>query len=243
MGTIERRERERLEVRGKIMDAARDLFAREGYEAVSMRRIAEAIEYSPTAIYLHFQDKLDLLQQICQSDFVALAKELVDLQQVTDPVERIRRMGHGYIRFAVTHPNHYRLMFMTPMQFSAEIAEQDPNKGNLDRDSYALLRHSCQEAIERGQIRPEYRNPDVVAQVFWAAVHGVASLHIVKADNPWIDWKGVQRLAEAMVDAILRGMTTGESEMSNLKSEISNLKSQTADLKFRPPAGDHEVRS
>ena len=51
------------------------------------------------------------------------------------------------------------------------------------------------------------------------------------------------RPIRAMVDAILRGMTTGESEISNLKSEISNLKSQTADLKFRPPAGDHEVRS
>src|SRR5688500_7778664 len=139
MGTIERRERERLEVGGKIIDAARDLFAREGYEAVSMRRIADAIEYSPTAIYLHFQDKLDLLQQICQSDFVALAMELVELQKVADPVERIRRMGHGYIRFAVTHPNHYRLMFMTPIQFDEELAAKDPNKGDLDRDSYALL--------------------------------------------------------------------------------------------------------
>ena len=213
MGTIERRERERLEVRGKIMDAARDLFAREGYEAVSMRRIAEAIEYSPTAIYLHFQDKLDLLQQICQADFVALARELVDLQRVVDPVERIRRMGHGYIRFGVAHPNHYRLMFMTPMQVSAEVAANDPNKGNLDRDSYALLKKSCQEAIEQGRIRAEYSDPDVVAQVFWAAVHGVASLHIVKADNPWIEWKGVQRLAEAMVDSILRGVTIEPGEV------------------------------
>ena len=50
MGVVERREREKQEMRTRIMDAARDLFAREGYEAVSMRRIAEAIEYSPTAI-------------------------------------------------------------------------------------------------------------------------------------------------------------------------------------------------
>src|SRR5678815_5633389 len=113
MGTLERRDRERLETRAKIMDAARGLFGREGYEAVSMRRIADAIEYSPTAIYVHFRDKQDLLLQLCQSDFVTLADGVADLQQVKDPVERIRRIGHAYIRFGVTHPNHYRLMFMT----------------------------------------------------------------------------------------------------------------------------------
>src|SRR5215213_5161587 len=104
MGTLERRERERQDTRTRIMDAARDLFAREGYDAVSMRRIAEAIEYSPTAIYVHFRDKQDLLFQICQSDFVALAQGVVELQKVQDPIERVRRMGHAYIRFGVQHP-------------------------------------------------------------------------------------------------------------------------------------------
>jgi hypothetical protein len=124
-------------------------------------------------------------------------------------------MGHGYIRFAVQHPNHYRLMFMTPMQFDAEMAARDPNKGDLDRDSYALLKKSCQEAIDQRRIRPQYANADVVAQIFWAAVHGVASLHIVKANNPWIEWKGVRVLAEAMVDSILRGVTSDESSERN----------------------------
>lgn len=207
MGTIERRERERLETRERIMDAARDLFARDGYEAVSMRRIADAIEYSPTAIYVHFRDKLDLLHQICQADFAALGLSLAELQQVKDPVERIRRMGHGYIRFGVTHPNQYRLMFMTPVELSPEIAAADPDRGDVDRDSYALLRQSCQEAIDQGLVRPEYREADLLAQLFWAGVHGVTSLHIVKSDNPWIHWAGLERLSDAMVDSILRGAT------------------------------------
>src|SRR5918994_4964149 len=101
MGTIERRERERTETRDKILAAARELFAREGYEAVSMRRIAEAIEYSPTAIYVHFRDKQDLMFQICQQDFVALAGGIADLQQIADPVERIRTMGEAYVWFGV----------------------------------------------------------------------------------------------------------------------------------------------
>ena len=219
MASIDRRERERLETRQRIIDAARELFAKEGYEAVSMRRIADAIEYSPTAIYVHFRDKQDLLLQLCQSDFVTLADGVADLRQVTDPIERIRRMGHAYIRFGVTHPNHYRLMFMTRTEVPPDAMLNDPNHGKVDRDSYALLRLSCQEAIEQGRIRPEYRDADLVAQIFWSAVHGVTSLHIVKSDNPWITWKGVEPLAATMVDAILRGMTT--SEISNLKSQIS----------------------
>src|SRR5215212_8696847 len=153
MGVIERRDRERLETRARIMDAARDLFAREGYDAVSMRRVAAAIEYSPTAIYGHFRDKKDLMFQVCQCDFVALAIGVGELQKIADPIERIRRMGHAYIRFGVEHPNH----------------------GNIDRDSYALLRHSCQQAIEQGRIRSDYQDADLVAQTFWSAVHGVAS--------------------------------------------------------------------
>src|SRR5215213_11936500 len=69
MGTRERRDREREEIRAKILDAARDLFASQGYEAVSMRKIAEAIEYSPTAIYVHFDDKADLMRELCIRDF------------------------------------------------------------------------------------------------------------------------------------------------------------------------------
>ena len=69
MGVLERREREREEVRRKILTSARDLFATEGYDRITMRRIAEAIEYSATTIYNHFEDKDDLVHALCQEDF------------------------------------------------------------------------------------------------------------------------------------------------------------------------------
>ena len=84
MGTQERRERERAGVRRRIMAAARRLFAAQGYEAVSMRRIADAIEYSPTAIYLHFRDKHALVREICAADFAALAVAFGELAAVAD---------------------------------------------------------------------------------------------------------------------------------------------------------------
>ena len=109
MGTIERRERERSETREKILSAARELFAREGYEAVSMRKIAEAIEYSPTAIYVHFKDKRALMDELCRVDFGAMAKDFQYARNVADPIERLRVLGEGYVQFAVQRPNHFRL--------------------------------------------------------------------------------------------------------------------------------------
>ncbi|HEY6844272.1 MAG TPA: helix-turn-helix domain-containing protein, partial [Thermoanaerobaculia bacterium] len=86
MGTKERREREREEVRTLILDTAREMFATEGYEAVTMRRIADRIEYSPTAIYLHFQDKRDLVFQVCEETFARLVGELTSLEsELKDP--------------------------------------------------------------------------------------------------------------------------------------------------------------
>ena len=161
-------------------------------------------------------------------NFVALAGGIADLQQVADPVERIRQMGHAYIWFGVTHPNHYRLMFMTKVDLPPDAVERDPNHGNLDRDSYALLRQTCQQAIDAGRVRPEYADADTLAQLFWITVHGVTSLHITKKDNPWIQWKGIERLSKAAIDAILRATVDPTSEIPNLKSEISDLKSQEA---------------
>src|SRR6516162_10889190 len=112
-GPSERREREKKELRSKILDAARELFAQQGYDAVTMRKIAERIEYSPTAIYLYFKDKDALIADLCRNDFVAFAERFLEFTAVSDPVERLRRIGRAYLSFAADYPQHYKLMFMT----------------------------------------------------------------------------------------------------------------------------------
>src|SRR5947209_10993994 len=141
MGVQERRDREKQELRAKIVDAARRLFAQEGYEAVSMRKIADAIEYSPTAIYLHFADKAALFAEICGTDFGRLAGVFGELASVVDPAERIGRIGRAYVRFAIEYPNHYRLMFMTPTTDDVvPRPEHLARRGNPDEDAYAFIR-------------------------------------------------------------------------------------------------------
>src|SRR5271157_2262958 len=113
MGVKERRERERLETRDKILDAARELFVSEGYDGVSMRKVAEKIEYSPTAIYVHFADKLQLFRALCQEDFARLSQTFQGNAPLKDPVQRLTQIGRAYIEFGVRFPHHYQLMFMT----------------------------------------------------------------------------------------------------------------------------------
>src|SRR6478672_10046742 len=112
MGTQERRERERQELRTKILDAARALFSAHGYDAVTMRKIAEAIEYSPTAIYQHFQDKETLVAELCRHDFRSFAGHFAAAAALEDPVERLCAAGRAYFAFAGECPQHYRSMFM-----------------------------------------------------------------------------------------------------------------------------------
>ena len=208
MGITERREREREEVRERILDAARDLFARDGYEAVTMRKIAEAIEYSPTAIYLHFKDKDALVRELCLVDFDSLAKAFQRIAREPDPLERLKKSGLAYADFALEHPNHYRLMFMTPHPAPAKDDEaMARRKGNPEADAYAFLVGTVAEAIEKGLLRPELKDPHLVAQAAWAGVHGVVSLHVAKGADPWLDWKPLKKTVTLVVESFSRGIS------------------------------------
>ena len=201
MGTRERRDRERADLRTRIMDAARGLFAAEGYAAVSMRRIADAIEYSPTAIYLHFRDKDALVRELAAADFDRLAAVFhAELAGVADPVERLRRSGHVYVRFAVEHPNHYTLMFMTAAPPSA------PDDPPPEPVAYNSIVPTVAAAMAAGRFRPHLTDPQLAAQTIWAAVHGVASLQIAMGGDPCIPWAPLDARITAAVDGILDGL-------------------------------------
>ncbi len=207
MGTAERREREKHELRTRILDAARELFAEEGYDAVTMRRIAERIEYSPTAIYFHFRDKHALMQELCDEDFGTLAGEFGKIAAIADPIERLRRIGRAYVAFAMSHRNHYRLMFMTPHSEALRPEDSRLTRGNPEEDAYAFLRATVAEAIESGKLRPEFLDADLVSQMVWAGTHGVVSLHIAKCKDAWVDWRDPVETAHAQIEALIRGLT------------------------------------
>ncbi len=206
MGVKERREREKTETREIILDAARELFAAEGYEGVSMRKVAEKIEYSPTAIYVHFKDKEDLFHELCHCDFARLAAEFQSRSLPTDPAEQIRQIGRIYIEFGIRYPNHFKLMFMTPHPPTPLKQRDHEVLGNPEKDSYAFLMMTVRQALAAGIFRDELRDAELIAQTLWAAVHGVISLQIAKCNDAWVNWSPLEERIQTMTDAVLRGL-------------------------------------
>ncbi len=206
MGVKERREREKSETRDKILDAARELFVTEGYEGVSMRRVAEKIEYSPTAIYVHFADKQDLFHELCHQDYARLAEVFQSSAMSTDPMERLRQIGKTYVAFGVRYPNHYRFMFMTPHPAHEPDEHDREVMGNPEVDAYAFLRWAVQQALAAGCFREELQDAELISQTLWASVHGVVSLNIAKCTDSWVNWSPIEERTQLMLDATLRGL-------------------------------------
>ena len=198
MGVVERREREREKVRRQILDAARELFAREGYERVTMRAVAEAIEYSPTTIYNHFEDKEDLVEALCQEDFARLFSALTAGKMPDDPVERIRQMGRAYARFALAYPNHYRFMFMTVKVPDHKLSPEDPGWR-----SFELLLNACREAVAAGRFKGD--NAEAIAQVMWASLHGATALLVTYRPEQFPCVPADPQLIEKTCENALRG--------------------------------------
>jgi len=207
MGVLERREREKSELREKILDAARELFITEGYEGVSMRKLAEKIEYSPTAIYAYFADKEDLFHQLCQEDFAKLAAVFQRDAQIQNPLERLRQIGRTYAAFGHQYPNHYKLMFMTPHPKPCFDEQDQEIRGNPESDAYAFLIEAVRQAIAGGYVRRELNDADLIAQTLWAAIHGAISLHIAKSnDTDWVNWRPLETRIETVLEVTLRGI-------------------------------------
>src|SRR4051794_39489127 len=104
MGVKERRDRERTQIRERILDAALEVFAEQGAEALTMRALADAIEYSPPVIYAHFRDKDAIIQELCNRQLRGFAQVFATFG-LLDPVERLRRIGYVYADFAIEHPS------------------------------------------------------------------------------------------------------------------------------------------
>ncbi len=202
MGTKERRKREKETLRQEILDAARQLFLKNGFENVSMRQIAEKIEYSPTTIYLYFEDKAELFRSLCEETFAKLESELAAITQTDcDPARRLRKGAEAYIRFGLRYPHHYQLVFMTSHPHKEDEARNFQLTGAAGERSFRHLLEIISQGIEQGKFRKS--DPLVLAQTAWAAMHGITSLLITLTEFPWVD---KATLIESAVKTLVRGV-------------------------------------
>jgi AcrR family transcriptional regulator len=186
-------------LREEILDAARELFLKHGYENVSMRKIASKIEYSPTTIYIYFKDKAEVLQTLCDETFARLSRSLLEIERsAIDPVDKLRKIGFAYVDFALAHPNHYQLSFMTRFEeFQKDPADFATSTG---AQTFQCLVNCVKSCVESGA----FRQIDVMAasQALWCAVHGVTSLLITNCGFPFIEQK---QLVSTVLDTMIDG--------------------------------------
>jgi AcrR family transcriptional regulator len=202
VGVKERKLRQKRFLRQEILDAASELFVRDGYENVSMRRIADKIEYSPTTIYLYFKDKAELLEQVCQETFLRLSQHLrAILEQPGDPVERLRRGLIAYVHFGLDNPHHYRATFMMPLPegFDEEKHKKADAPG---MQAFDFLRRCVFDCISAGKMYN--KDAEMASQTLWCGVHGVTALLITHEMFPWV---GKQQLIESVVDSVIAGVS------------------------------------
>jgi AcrR family transcriptional regulator len=173
MGISDRKKRQKADMKKAILDAAMSLFVEEGYDSVSIRKIAERIEYSPSTIYLYFRDKDEILFELHNLGFAELRKRQLEVQSITDPKERMLAHGRAYLQFALENRESYDIMFLSrsPAKFIKKYKEWD-----CGNEAFALLMKNVQECIEAGYFAGQ--TPEGVAFLLWSAVHGMASLVI-----------------------------------------------------------------
>ena len=176
--------------REMIMDAARDLFVKKGYQHVSMRQIAKELNYSHGAIYYHFQNKAELFYALVEEHFGLLEQEL-DRIMVEDlaSTEKLKKIFLGYIQFGLTHQSHYEIMFLIKDEEILNCVSQGPNK---TYENFAQSVHSlCGNSV--------------TIQEIWSlflSLHGFVSHYIGHV----IGYEEVEGLAASHADFLIRAV-------------------------------------
>ena len=172
MGLAERKEREKNELRELILLKAKEIIIRDGQEKLSLRKIANEIEYSPATIYLYFQDKDEILYQMMDKGFELMASQMQQVYHEPSALKRLFLIGRAYIRFGTENQDWYELMFnsASPMNH-IERCKAEWGHGIA---IFEFLVATCREALaESGKKHVDER---IMALQLWCAVHGLVSL-------------------------------------------------------------------
>lgn len=212
VGIAERKEKQKEELRRMILEASMKLFTEEGFERVSIRRIADIIEYSPTTIYLYFKDKNDILFELCEQGFQKMEAMNMGLASVVDPLDRLHQMGKNYLRFGMEYPEYYDLMFTqtAPMERLQEMNAKEWQSG--DR-ALQLLKSMIGECMEYNQIPAG--DVESVAMAVWGMVHGLVSLAVSRRFEKLVDKEEVITTMHNSLQWMIHSVSTKQTSLSN----------------------------
>ena len=172
MGVKDRKKRDAGKMRSRILKAAMELYVKGGYENVTMRGIAAKIEYSPGTIYLYFQNKNDIMLQLCYQGFERLLAHQDKLEKIADPLERLSAGGRYYLAFALENPEFYELMFTT----TEVLRDSGPDQEAAPLRAFRKFAENVKACLDAGIFSAG--EVETTAIALWATLHGLASLLI-----------------------------------------------------------------
>lgn len=175
MGIAERKEKQKQDIKKMILDASMKLFIEQGFENVTMRKIADLIEYSPTTVYLYFKDKNEVFFHLHEMGFQKMLEMNRNLPDIQNPLMRLYKMGENYINFGMENQEFYDVMFIqhAPMDALEKMENCDWSLGDT---ALGALQNLLKECMEKGLIQ---KAPvEAVAMAIWGMVHGLVSLAI-----------------------------------------------------------------
>ncbi len=175
MGIAERKEKQKKDIKKMILDASMKLIIDEGFENITMRKIADLIEYSPTTVYLYFKDKDEIFFQLHELGFQKMLEMNRNLPEIKNPLMRLYKMGENYINFGMQNQEFYDIMFIQQAPMDT-IEKMDDCDWALGDTAIGALQNLLQECMEKGLIQ---KAPvEAVAMAIWGMVHGLVSLAI-----------------------------------------------------------------
>ncbi|NET34005.1 MAG: TetR/AcrR family transcriptional regulator [Cyanothece sp. SIO1E1] len=173
MGVSERREREKQEMKAKILDTATKLIVEKGLEKMTIRSIATAIEYSPRTIYLYFKDKDEILYALSKRGFQLFVQQFEASQSLANPMDRLRDIHERYLRFAFENPALYDIMFILNDPMNADPVQDG---WEIGLKGHSILRTTVEACIAAGHFPGQ--DAATLAFTLWSYVHGMAALKL-----------------------------------------------------------------
>ncbi|MGM5629335.1 TetR/AcrR family transcriptional regulator [Apibacter raozihei] len=176
MGTAERRQKEKEDLKNSILEAAKELFIEKGLEHTTIRNIAEKIDYSVGTVYLYFKDKDSILFEINKSGFGLLKQYMAEaVSNTEDAFQQLTDIAHAYVKFALENRELYDLMFIMTAPID-HVYKHCDGEGWEGQDAFGFLQTIIQRCLDNEMIQDG--EPDVLAVLFWSTVHGMSSLYI-----------------------------------------------------------------
>ncbi|HEX3700036.1 MAG TPA: TetR/AcrR family transcriptional regulator [Phenylobacterium sp.] len=186
--------------RAEILEAAERIFVAEGYEGATIRKIADEVGVSSTALYMHFPDKSAILLEICEGVIGVLLERNRDIAgKPIDPAVRVKMMLEAYMRWGLEHPNAYQLVYSAPRPASPEWA--DVAADDLGAQCYEIFSGVVREIAAAGRLRNG--TADSAAQALWMSCHGVVAL---RAARPRFAWADRDELIQVTLDGLINGL-------------------------------------